>query len=174
MSGTEIALNYFGMTIYICAILICIWSDLKYRRIYNWVTFPAMFCGMIWRLIAGGIPSLKDGMLGLGLGFCLLVLPFLLHGVGAGDLKLLMACGAFSGVQGVIFIFLVGSALGFFGSLYTIMRHGGFANLHQKLQSIANKEFLAKKAEKLEKSEGIPYGVFYGLAGIAQLFWGKL
>ncbi len=77
--------------------LIAGWSDLRSRRIPNWLTVPALFVGLAVNIVLSGLAGLKTSLLGAALGLVLL-LPFvLLRALGAGDWKLAGALGAFVG-----------------------------------------------------------------------------
>jgi prepilin peptidase CpaA len=87
---------------------IAAWTDLRSRRIPNWLTVSGLVVGMAASTILGGWSGLKASLLGLGLGLALL-LPFvLLHSLGAGDWKLAGALGAFTG-PGLLVDLLLGS-----------------------------------------------------------------
>jgi prepilin peptidase CpaA len=86
-------------------------TDLRSRRIPNWLTVPGLVLGVTANTILGGRNGLKASLLGalLGLG---LLLPFvLLRSLGAGDWKLAGALGGFAGYKGSgnILDLLVGS-----------------------------------------------------------------
>src|SRR5947209_18605116 len=73
------------------------WTDLRSRRIPNWLTVPALLAGVAIKTALGGWGGLKESALGMLLGLGLL-LPFvLLRSLGAGDWKLAGALGAFTG-----------------------------------------------------------------------------
>jgi prepilin peptidase CpaA len=77
--------------------LIAAWTDLRSRRIPNWLTVPGVAIGIAVNVAFSGWSGLKTSLLGLGLGLALL-LPFvLLRSLGAGDWKLAGALGAFTG-----------------------------------------------------------------------------
>lgn len=106
-----------------CILLgIAIWFDLKERRIPNWLTVSGMCMGLLLQIarngFAGGIESIE----GLILGFALLVLLFLRGGMGAGDVKLLMAVGALTGPQVLLYSFLYGAIIGGLISLAVLFR----------------------------------------------------
>ena len=84
------------------------WMDLRYRRIPNWLTVPALLIGLASGMALQGMQGLKFSLLGAALGLALL-LPFvLLRALGAGDWKLAGALGAFVG-PAVLADLLVGS-----------------------------------------------------------------
>ena len=73
------------------------WTDLRSRRIPNWLTVPGLAIGIAANTILGGWSGLKTSLLGAALGLGLL-LPFvLLRALGAGDWKLAGALGSFTG-----------------------------------------------------------------------------
>ncbi len=77
--------------------LIAGWSDLRSRRIPNWLTVPALLLGLAVNVALNGLAGLKTSLLGAALGLVLL-LPFvLLRALGAGDWKLAGALGSFVG-----------------------------------------------------------------------------
>ena len=71
--------------------------DLKTRRIPNYLTFTCAAGGLGFQVGVHGWAGLGDGLLGLILGFLLLILPYLKGGMGAGDVKGLAALGAWLG-----------------------------------------------------------------------------
>ena len=86
--------------------LIAGFTDLRSRRIPNWLTVPALCAGIIANTVLGGWAGLKTSLLGAGLGL-LLLLPFvMLRSLGAGDWKLAGAMGAFVGPSVLIDLLL--------------------------------------------------------------------
>jgi prepilin peptidase CpaA len=86
------------------------WTDLRARRIPNWLTVPALLIGVIANTVVTGVSGLKSSLLGAALGLALL-LPFvLLRSLGAGDWKLAGALGAFAG-PGLLMDLLLASIL---------------------------------------------------------------
>jgi len=88
------------------AVIAC-WTDLRSRRIPNWLTVPAFLIGVVVNGVLLGLGGLKTSLLGalVGLG---LLLPFvLLRSLGAGDWKLAGALGAFVGPSLLVDLLLV-------------------------------------------------------------------
>jgi prepilin peptidase CpaA len=74
-------------------------TDLRSRRIPNWLTYPAIPCAVVLHSIASGWQGAKLSLLGTALGLGLL-LPFvLIRSLGGGDWKLIGGLGAFFGPQ---------------------------------------------------------------------------
>jgi len=85
-------------------------TDLRSRRIPNWLTVPGLLIGVAANTALGGWSGLKASLLGAAVGLALL-LPFvLLRSLGAGDWKLAGALGAFTG-SSVLVDLLLGSVL---------------------------------------------------------------
>lgn len=152
----------------LCGLIACV-TDLKSRKIPNWLTFSVMVIGIVG--VIGLEPvNWKTPLLGLGTGLGLLVVPFMLGGMGAGDLKLLMALGALLGPVRIFWVFLfAGVAGGLLALGYMIYRMGicqavwRTGLMAQALWSGPRREVLRKTNETGQLS--IPYGVAV-LAGL--------
>ena len=85
-------------------------TDLRSRRIPNWLTVPGLLIGVAANTALSGWSGLKASLLGAAVGLALL-LPFvLLRSLGAGDWKLAGALGAFTG-SSLLVDLLLGSVL---------------------------------------------------------------
>mgnify|MGYP000908502930 CR=1 FL=1 len=80
--------------------------DFKYRRIPNYLTGMGMLAALLLHLVLGGWGGVLFSLKGLAAGIALLLIPFALRGMGAGDVKLLGVVGAFLGVNFVFSTFL--------------------------------------------------------------------
>jgi prepilin peptidase CpaA len=85
-------------------------TDLRSRRVPNWLTVPWLLIGIAANTWLSGWSGLKASLLGAVVGLALL-LPFvLLRSLGAGDWKLAGALGAFTGPS-ILVDLLLGSVL---------------------------------------------------------------
>jgi len=100
----EIAM-YLDVCLFIL-IAIAVYTDLKSRRIPNLVTGGGLLVALSCHYYIQGFPGLVFGIKGLVAGLALLLVPFILGGMGAGDVKLLAVVGAFKGSVFAVSTFL--------------------------------------------------------------------
>jgi prepilin peptidase CpaA len=72
-------------------------TDLRSRRIPNWLVFPFLAAGFAVSGWAGGWHGLAQSFEGAGLALLIYGFLFFLGGMGAGDVKLCIAIGAWIG-----------------------------------------------------------------------------
>lgn len=94
------------------ALFVATVTDLRQRRIPNIVTLSTIVLALLVYSMHAGLPGLLFSLKGLGLGFALLLLPHLLGGIGAGDVKLMAAVGAVLGIDHTFFAFLIIAVFG--------------------------------------------------------------
>lgn len=152
------------------------WGDLKTRRIPNYLTLVTALGGLAFSFMSHGLQGLGDSFSGMALGFCLLLLPYLLGGMGAGDVKALAALGAWLGFWGTLFLFcymaiaggiLALATLWWNGQLWGRLRQGWMTLLNWILCHSYGK---ASAPATKPKTPGIPYGVAIVL-GMAVMTW---
>lgn len=97
-------------------------SDLGQRRLPNVLTLGGAAVALVWRLGMGGLPALWSGVAGGFFCALLLLLPFIMHAAGGGDVKMLFAVGAVFGrsrvVGTLLYVSLAGLALAVFFALF--------------------------------------------------------
>lgn len=91
---------------------LAVYFDLARRKIPNFLTFPAMLLGLLYHALSGGWGGLWSALLGLLAGTGLLLIPFILGGMGAGDVKFLAAVGALQGPGFVLGAVLLAALIG--------------------------------------------------------------
>jgi prepilin peptidase CpaA len=86
--------------------LIAGWTDLRSRRIPNWLTVPGLLIGIAGNVVLSGWGGLAHSLKGAALGLALLFPFVMLRSLGAGDWKLAGALGAFTGPAALIDVLL--------------------------------------------------------------------
>ncbi|WP_242057476.1 prepilin peptidase [Halobacillus yeomjeoni] len=102
----------------ILVLLICIGTDLKSRKIYNFITFPALGITLVLHIVLEGFPGLLSSISGFFIGLALLIIPYFLGGMGAGDVKLLAVIGA---IKGGTFVLITGVYMALIGGLLAVL-----------------------------------------------------
>lgn len=159
------------------------YKDFTERRIPNKITFPTIFLGWGLGLVAGGFPGFIQSLLGTLMGGAIFFIPFVLGGMGAGDVKLLAAIGALKGWKFALLSAFYSAFAGLIMSIFVLIAKGNFAimiyNLIHKTVSIIllvyQNEWLinwqskfAQKSQTYERTY-IPFGIAISVGAI--LVW---
>ena len=104
--------------------LIACVTDLRSRRIPNLLTFGAAGAALIYGFSTGGWSGAGSAALGWLIGVVAFIVPFALGGLGAGDVKLLAAIGAWLGPAGAIWVALYTGVAGGVMALVVALAHG--------------------------------------------------
>jgi len=125
----------------IIVLVVSVYTDLKSRKIYNKVIYPALLIAFITQLILNGLEGLLFFLAGFFIGLGLLIIPFFLGGMGAGDVKLLALVGA---IKGWIFVVYTGIYMAVFGGIIAliilVMGKGGLKKLAIFFYGVRNKQ----------------------------------
>jgi len=78
-------------------VFIAVASDVRSHRVPNLLTLPALCGALLVSPWMGGAGGPTEALAGAAVGFSLLVGPYAIGGMGAGDVKALMALGAWIG-----------------------------------------------------------------------------
>jgi prepilin peptidase CpaA len=114
------ALNIF---LGILLTMACI-TDLRTRRIPNVLTVSAVIAALLFHLITGGWSAAGWSVAGCLLGAALFFPMFALRGMGAGDVKLLAAIGAWLGPGQVAMVAIMTSIAGGVIGVLVALGHG--------------------------------------------------
>ncbi len=106
------------------ACLIAAGTDLWRFKVYNALTLPALAGGLIASGLSGGWTGLATSGLGVLAGFGPLVVFFVMGGVGAGDVKLFAALGAWLGPSLTLQVFLASAILAGVYALVLVVASG--------------------------------------------------
>jgi Flp pilus assembly protein protease CpaA len=91
------------------AVLIAAATDLRSFKIYNMISMPLLVSGLVYHGVVAGKSEFVESLLGALFGFTVLILLYTMGGVGAGDVKLLAAVGAWLGLPRTVCVFLASS-----------------------------------------------------------------
>jgi prepilin peptidase CpaA len=105
-------MNPYLMIFTICVLSLAAAIDLRARKIPNVLTYSAMVVGLAYHSGAYGLQGLAFSAGGLLVGMALLIGPYLLGIMGAGDTKLMAAMGSILGPIGVFYAFLFTGIIG--------------------------------------------------------------
>ncbi|MEW5920462.1 MAG: prepilin peptidase [Bacillota bacterium] len=162
----------------LCAVLlICLYTDLRQRRIYNKVIFAAILLGFMLSFHAHGASGLLQSVEGFLLGAGLLLLPFAAGGMGAGDLKLLATIGLYKGAVFTFHVFLLAAVLGgVFAVLLLLRRRKLIAvlkDIQQGVYILLCSSFKINVFPSMHQSEGeilLPYAPMLVIASFLVYF----
>jgi prepilin peptidase CpaA len=124
-------MDFASVAALVLASIAC-WTDLRTRRIPNALTFGAAGAGLAFHLVVSGSPL--TALTGWITGVLIFSPLFLLRGMGAGDLKLLGALGAWLGplmavrigfwsaLAGGVLAIVVALGHGYFGTMFRNVR----------------------------------------------------
>lgn len=98
-----VLLAYLGISVY---------TDLKYRKVYNAAAIAAVILGAGLNCGYYGLSGLWISFTGIITGFAMLIAFYLLGGLGAGDVKFMAAVGCVKGAEFVLLGGLYGAVIG--------------------------------------------------------------
>jgi len=154
----------------IALVIISVYTDLKERKIYNAVVMPAALAGLAIHTALSGTAGIVFSLKGLGAGMGLLIIPFVMGGFGAGDVKIM---GAIGSLKGALFVFKVFLAAGLAGGMLALVILIKQKRLLSTLKRIWQSFYVLvgsvfkintlKSLDKAEFHETLPYGLAIGI-----------
>jgi len=156
---------------------IIILTDTIHSKIPNFATLLLALAGLTFNGVAGGVNGLIFSVLGLLMGLGLLLIPYLMGGMGAGDVKALGALGALLGPISIFQVFLYTALI---GGVLSLLYYLVQSNLTAKLVAwrLALFDFMVtreKGAFQPLSSDGkarFPYASAIAFGYCAFLHWG--
>ena len=86
--------------------LIAAVTDVRTLKVYNILTVPLLVTGVAYHAYFNGSEGVVQSLFGILFGVAILLVPFLMGGIGAGDVKLLAAVGAWLGMPLTLYVFI--------------------------------------------------------------------
>ncbi|MGE5398740.1 MAG: prepilin peptidase [Chitinophagales bacterium] len=168
--------NYFNLILG-GLLLGAVYTDLRYRKIPNFLVGIGMLAALGWHFYQSGMVGLFFSLQGLGIGILLLAIPFFLGGMGAGDVKLLGMIGAFMGTQFVFNTFIWMALVGGVVAMIFLMKEGQVKSTLSRLgrgallaMTLRKGDIALNSAKKEEFSVYFPYGLAIVL-GALLAYW---
>jgi len=153
--------------------------DYRTHRIPNWLTGTAFVSGILFNTIVLGWAGLKLSLIGGLVGFGLLFVFYAIGAMGAGDVKLMAAAGAWTGAVAAFQAFLWTAVIGGVVALALMAAGGQFlAQLRKVKQAGWNLLYfhqanLGEEKTATRKTQ-FPYGVSIALGFYAYFLFGGL
>jgi prepilin peptidase CpaA len=143
------------------------WIDYKERRVPNWLNAAIAAMGILVQGVFFGWSGVGTALSGMLIGFGVLIVPWLMHGMGAGDVKLMAAIGAWFGPVMTVTAFCSGALIGGVIAVIMIVASGklwmAYANCGTILTKMSRTETMFSEFGSAksfgETSSLLPYGV---------------
>lgn len=148
--------------------------DLRTRRIPNWLVLAGLIAGFVLNGVLYGLEGLERAGIGMLTGFGIYLVLYLLHAMGAGDVKFMAAVGSLTGpywwfriffvsvivgaIAGVVLALSKGRLRSTFGNVgYIVSEIGHFRPPHLRREDLDVK---SEKALRLPHGAAIAAGIF--------------
>lgn len=159
-------------------LVICL-TDTFFSRIPNLLTVGLALAGFACQFMKSGSLGLVHAGLGLLVGLSLFLLPFMLGGMGGGDVKALAALGALLGPGAIFQVFLYTALCGgVLSVVYFLVRgdllrkvRGWWASLYIFL---ASRDCRCLKPSFKGEALRFPYAAAIAFGYFAYLHWGRI
>ncbi len=157
--------------------------DVRARRVPNWLVASGLAIALLAQCLEHGVLTGSwTWLLGAATGLGLFLGLYLLGGMGAGDVKLMGAVGAFMAPAGVLHVaivsFMVGGALALVMMLIRGNAMRAFSSVSALLLSLpfvgtSGTKVAAAGRDKTDKTTQLPYAVAIAI-GTLLVMWGVL
>jgi prepilin peptidase CpaA len=158
--------------------LLAMYTDFRFRMIPNRLTLPAICLGLVLNFAGNGWQGLLFALAGFAVGFGLMLLPYLIGGMGAGDVKLLAALGALLGGYAILNVFLYATIIGGFIAAFLAVRNKRLTKSLANLVYIVTGFFLYRSLSTTDriadKTVKVPYGIALGTGAFCYLLFGAI
>ncbi len=161
--------GYWHLTcaILVPGVLLASWIDYSQHRVPNWLNLALILMGFAAQGLYFGWSGVNVGLCGLLTGFGLLIIPWLMHGMGAGDVKLMAAIGVWVGPMMAFYSFALGAVIGGVAAVVMIVSTGRLrmacANMGVILMKCSSPKMMFDEFGSAKSfgtsSQLLPYGV---------------
>jgi len=153
-------------------------QDAYRRKIPNWLTGTGLLLALATNFGLTGVSGLLTGLAGAGLCFALLLGPYAVHLLGAGDVKAFMALGGLWGISLTLSLIGWSLLLGGVMAVVVLAAHGELPSFFRRWGKIIKLTLASRRIQYYPPGSdeaaagGLPFGIAIGLAVAAQQLWG--
>jgi prepilin peptidase CpaA len=144
-------------------------TDAWRGRIYNWLTLPAIIMGILFWILQNGATGFQFSLVGVMVGFLILIWMYALKFLGAGDVKLLMALGAWGGAKFAVETAVLSVVLGGIFAFFILLFRGRLLEFISKaynfILGIMMKEMKITPM-KFDRTMKMPFGIPMAIAAV--------
>jgi prepilin peptidase CpaA len=146
-------------------------QDLAEQRISNALTLAGFGCGVALQWASGGSSGILAALAGAGVGFLCFLPLYLSRGMGAGDVKLMAAAGAFFGPMDALLASLLSLAAGAVLGLLVLARR-----MYQAKTAVAGATAGSEGGPTLAqfRKERFPYAAAIAVGVVATMWLGGM
>lgn len=158
-------------------LLVACFTDVRSRRIPNRLVVVLLALGIVYSVVlTGGLAGLWRAVGGTGLGFSIWIVFYVAGVLGAGDVKLAAAAGAWLGAGGIWRASLLGAAVGGLLAVGMLLRERRLSDaLARMMTSVSTRSLAmlvpaaqhAAKGETAARRRALPYGVALAAGALA-------
>jgi prepilin peptidase CpaA len=174
----SISANDSILIVVIVVVLLGMYSDFRWRKIPNCLTLPAIALGFFLNFLGNSWNGLIFAFWGLLVGMGLLILPYLLDGMGGGDVKFMGALGTMLGSYSILNVFLYATLVGGAIAIVVAIVNKSLIDMLKKVWLLFKCIFLFHTPQAgaglFKKSIAIPYGLAIGAGTFIFLVAGKI
>ena len=176
-SVPEATFSYWAIVILLLLLVIAAGIDLQSHRIPNVLSLGGIVLGIALQGWASGYSGIIAGIGGAAVGIGIFLPFYLTHGMGAGDVKLMGAAGAFLGPTNALLA--TGLSLGAGGvlALVILLIRGGLGSLARRYWATVKCLVVTKKLVHQAPAVGevaamkFPYAAAIGIGTVTTLWW---
>jgi len=150
--------------------------DIRFHRIPNWLTYPTVLIAVAYHTTLKGVDGFLFSLGGMGLGIGVLIVPYLMGAIGAGDTKFMGAVGGLLGPYGVFLAYLFSAMIGGMFALLFLAADKVFKQSAIKCEKALSLFFYKLKGNPIPSSHGVKeirlcYGLAIGLGAALSVVW---
>lgn len=149
--------------------------DYKKQKIPNYLTFPTVITAVMYHFFVNGMAGIGFSLGGMVTGIALLIIPYAMGGMGAGDVKLLGAIGSFVGYISVGYVFLFTALFGGIYAIGILVRQEKSLKIflkkacHTVLSIVLTKGYKMESDNKTKRNPRLCYGIVIALGGFSYM-----